>query len=102
MRLEGWITGSERVISTYLRPLKPNHYAIRREQRSGYGGTRTEGRSRWGGSPGTNPGGRGREGSSSPPPGRKSRNFRRPPPSEPAKTIVGIAGRPPPPPTLAW
>src|SRR2546428_6478329 len=78
MRLEGWITGSERVISTYLRPLKPNHYAIRREQRSGYGWTRTESRSRWSVSRGTRPVGRGREGRPSPPSGRKSRNS--PPP----------------------
>src|SRR5256886_13056638 len=67
MRLEGWITGSERVISTYLRPLKPNHYAIRREQRSGDGWTRTESRSRWSVSRGTSLVGRGREGRSSPP-----------------------------------
>src|SRR2546422_83262 len=94
MRLEGWITGSERVISTYLRPLKPNHYAIRREQRSGYGWTRTESRSRWSVSRGTSLGGRGREGRSSPPSGRNSRNSRRPRLSESAKPIVELEGSP--------
>src|SRR3989449_11009996 len=94
MRLEGWITGSERVISTYLRPLKPNHYAIRREQRSGYGWTRTESRSRWSVSRGTSLVGRGREGRSSPPSGRNSRNSRRPRLSESAKPIVELEGSP--------
>src|SRR5437870_9370657 len=94
MRLEGWITGSERVISTYLRPLKPNHYAIRREQRSGYGWTRTESRSRWSVSRGTSLVGRGREGRSSPPSGRNSRNSRRPRLSESAEPIVELEGSP--------
>src|SRR5438132_11951914 len=94
MRLEGWITGSERVISTYLRPLKPNHYAIRREQRSGYGWTRTESRSRWSVSRGTSLVGCGREGRSSPPSGRNSRNSRRPRLSESAKPIVELEGSP--------
>src|SRR2546422_3922210 len=94
MRLEGWITGSERVISTYLRPLKPNHYAIRREQRSGYGWTRTESRARWSVSRGTSLVGRGREGRSSPPSGRNSRNSRRPRLSESAKPIVELEGSP--------
>src|SRR2546428_11827795 len=99
MRLEGWITGSERVISTYLRPLKPNHYAIRREQRSGYGWTRNERRSRGNVSRGTSLVGRGREGRSSPPSGRKSRKSRRPRLSQTAQTNVQLEGsphRPPP------
>src|SRR5207249_6927809 len=101
MRLEGWITGSERVISTYLRPLKPNHYAIRREpnvtagtQRSGYGWTRTESRSRGGVSRGTSLVGRGREGRSSPPSGPNSRNSLRPRLSESAKPVVELEGSP--------
>src|SRR2546427_1382323 len=94
MRLEGWITGSERVISTYLRPLKPNHYAIRREQRSGDGWTRTESRSRWSVSRGTSLVGRGREGRSSPPSGRNSRNSRRPRLSESAEPIVELERSP--------
>src|SRR5439155_24050900 len=59
-----------------------------------YGWTRPESRSRWSVSRGTSLVGRGREGRSSPPSGRNSRNSRRPRLSESAKPIVELEGSP--------